>query len=341
MDQIVNLLANHCIMIVKISDSERRINLKLLNLFELSSANRKQLAQIPDLEIIDPEQVTPSLITKISAIYGWNQLGTEVLNQSTQLRFVQSNSAGVDYLPLKTFKQKGILLANVSGIHAEPISETVIAYVLAFVRGVLESEHAKQQSKWIGDQIRPTITTLHQKVAAIYGTGHIGQEIANKLKVFGVKTIGISRHGHPAAIFDQVFTDHDAIKATEAADIIINIMPLTEQTHHFFDRSFFETLTNQPLFINVGRGPSVDTEALVSALQAGKLSGAGLDVYEQEPLATDSPLWGMANVIMTPHISGGFVEYGDAAFAILRENLQSILKNDRVARNQVDLSEGY
>lgn len=100
-------------------------------------------------------------------------------------------------------------------------------------------------------------------------------------------------------------------------------------------------MRNQPIFINVGRGPSVDTEALIAALDQHQLAGAGLDVFESEPLPSDSPLWGMDNVILTPHISGGFQEYGDEAFDILYQNLTSFIQTGKVAVNKVDLSAGY
>jgi phosphoglycerate dehydrogenase-like enzyme len=315
--------------------------MNLLALFEISDQNLNRLAQIPNLTVIKPDDLTPTLMTKIDFIYGWGTVGPRVLEQSKQLKFIQAYSAGVDYFPLDQLAQKRVLLANVSGIHGEPIAETVLAYVLDFTRGIHAAERAQTQSKWVGDELRPTISTLADQKAVIFGTGHIGQQIAKRLQQFSVKTVGVNRHGHPVDYFDQVTKDDHTLDVVRQADFIINIMPLTTATWHFFDDRFFSALAGHQIFINVGRGPSVDTSALIHALDNHQLAGAALDVFEQEPLPADSPLWSMANVLITPHISGGFKEYGDEAFDILMLNLQTYLKSGKLAKNEVNLKAGY
>lgn len=315
--------------------------MKILDLFNLTTEQQAKLTALGDVQVIEPADLNSSNVKSVDAIYGWNQQARTVLSESPKLKFVQSNSAGVDYMPLNDFADKGITLANVSGIHAEPISEMVIAYVLAFARGIVTTQAARRDQKWLGDQVRMQNYTIKNRTAVIFGTGHIGRAIAEKLQAFGTKTVGVSRHGKPTAHFDQVVGDDQGVVQAAKADIVINIMPLTPATHHFFDQAFFDQMRNQPIFINVGRGPSVDTEALIAALDQHQLAGAGLDVFESEPLPSDSPLWGMDNVILTPHISGGFQEYGDEAFGILYQNLTSFIQTGKVAVNKVDLSAGY
>ena len=314
--------------------------MKILNLFELSAQNRAKLAALGDVEVIDGDKLGGNA-KNIDVIYGWGKPAESVLAQSNKLKFVQSNSAGVDYLPLAEFKAKQISLANVSGIHAEPISEMVLAYILSFARGIEASHAARREHNWIGDQIRNQIYTLTNRTVVILGTGHIGQGIAEKLKAFGVTTIGVSRHGRPAAHFDRVVTDKSGTVEAAKADFVVNIMPLTAETRHFFNPAFFDQMENQPVFINVGRGPSVDTKALIDALDTHQLAGAALDVFENEPLEATSPLWEMDNVIITPHISGGFREYGQAAFNIFYKNLTTFIQTGTIAINQVNLSAGY
>lgn len=315
--------------------------MKLLNLFNLTDQQRTDLAQLGDIQIIEPKDLNSENSRDIDVIYGWGKPAPDVLEKSPKLKLVQSYSAGVDYMPLSEFARKGVILTNVSGIHAEPISESVVGYVLAFARGMVASQAARREKKWVGDEIRMHNYTLKGRKAVIFGTGSIGRAIAEKLQMFGMTTIGVSRHGKATAHFDDVVTDDQGNAKAAKADFVINIMPLTPETNHFFNQPFFDQLVSRPVFINVGRGPSVDTKALIDALKQSKLAGAGLDVFESEPLQSDSPLWGMDNVILTPHISGGFKDYGKEAFDILYHNLASFIKTGDVAMNKVDLSAGY
>ncbi len=315
--------------------------MKLLNLFGLTAEQISKLNKLGNVQVLDSTDLNSENISDIDVIYGWGKPAMEVLSKSPKLKLVQSNSAGVDYMPLSQLAKKKVTLTNVSGIHAEPISEMVLAYVLSFARGVVTSQAARRDKQWVGDKIRMNNYTLPNRTAVIFGTGHIGKAIAEKLQAFGTKTIGVSRHGKPVDHFDEVVTDTEGTKRAAKADFVINIMPLTSETKHFFNQTFFDQMVNQPVFINVGRGPSVDTQALINALNTSKLAGAGLDVFESEPLEADSPLWGMDNVILTPHISGGFKEYGEESFDILYKNLASLIQTGDAAINKVDFSAGY
>ena len=149
---------------------------------------------------------------------------------------------------------------------------------------------------------------------------------ATKLHALGLHTLGVSAHGRPAAGFEEVVTDANAHSRSKA-DILINALPLTSATKHFYNSEFFSGLQNQPLFINIGRGASVDTPALVQALQTQQLRAAALDVVDPEPLPQDSPLWDMDNVLLTPHISGTVPHLRDQVFKFLM--ITSILDSKR------------
>ncbi|GAF41428.1 D-3-phosphoglycerate dehydrogenase [Agrilactobacillus composti DSM 18527 = JCM 14202] len=275
-------------------------------------------------------------------IYGWNTFGDQLLQlPHNHLKWIQSISAGIDYMPLAAIKQQGILLTNTSGIHAEPIAEFVLGYLLAFSRGILASTQAQQQHRWVSDALRDQVFNLSHSTIAIFGTGHIGTRIAHYCHSFAMTTIGFNTAGHSAPEFDATFAAGANPSALQSAKFIVNALPLTAKTTGFFEQSFFEQLTGQPLFINVGRGPSVDTAALRGALDQHKLAGAVLDVLPDEPLAPDATLWDQPNLWLSPHISGGFEDYGAAAFAILFKNLQAYLADGQLIMNQVDLDKGY
>lgn len=315
--------------------------MKVLDLMGIPAPEKEKITALPNVQVESADYLAQHGLADITVIFGWNKQAAALLPENTSVRFVQSFSAGVDYFPLTTLQSKNILLANTSGIHARPIAESVLAYILAFARGVAASSQRTPADFWASDDLRASVFTLPGKTALIYGTGHIGRAIAEVLARQGMTVNGISHHGEPVAPFATVGRDSDSLALAKAADVIANIMPLTAETHHFFNDAFFNDLTGAPLFINVGRGPSVDTKALVAALHNGRLGGAALDVFEQEPLPADSPLWQAPHLLMTPHISGAFAGIYAAAADILYQNLAQFVQDGTLAENQVDLQQGY
>lgn len=276
----------------------------------------------------------------IDVILGWGSAGHEILNRTNHVRFIQAMSAGVDYLPLQQIAREHIQLANTSGIHAVPIAEHVLGSVLSFARG-LRPTAPLSATEWLDNARREAIWTAAGKTALIYGTGHIGQAIAAALHGIGMHVNGISRRGAAKPHFDRIGTDADSTDFARVADVIVNVMPLTGETRHFFDARYFTALPQKPLFINVGRGASVDQKALVAALEAGRLRGAALDVFEVEPLPTNDPLWQMPNVLVTPHLSGTVPNLRHQVFEIFWPNLLSLAAGQGLVKNEVDLSQGY
>ncbi|MHA3066149.1 NAD(P)-dependent oxidoreductase [Lacticaseibacillus saniviri] len=290
-----------------------------MRVLDLVGLNQQQVATLADEKI---EVVTKATET-IDAVYGWGPQAAALLDQGPSFHFVQSFSAGVDYFPLAALKAANVELANTSGIHAVPIAESVLGYLLAFGRGVIDDK---------------MIFTLENKQAIVYGTGNIGRQIATYLRALGVTVVGVNTHGEAVAPFDRTVAMVDADPAQ--ADFIINVLPLTPQTHHHFDARFFKHLSKQPIFVNVGRGQSVDQSALVSALKQNQISGAALDVFEQEPLPQNDPLRQLKHVILTPHISALGRNLKEEAFKVLEANLIA-LKNNTPRTHLVDLNAGY
>ncbi len=315
--------------------------MKILNLFKISPENEQKLKSLDGVALINPDDLKGHDYQQIEFIYGWNQKGDELLKKLTHVKFVQAISAGVDYLPLNEFKKRHILLANTSGIHAAPISETVVAYLLAFSRGIIWSDQFKEKHLWESDKLKKSVFSLSGQRALVYGTGNIGTAIAIRLHQLGIQVSGINLHQHIIPEFDEILPLQPTIPSNRKFDYIINTMPLTSKTYHFFDDNFFASLINQPMFINVGRGASVDTSALVTALKQRLLKSAALDVFETEPLPSDSPLWQQSNVLITPHISGASANYEQQAFEIFWRNLNALINTGHISVNEVDLTNGY
>lgn len=290
--------------------------------------------------IITVEEATSVNLDDVEIIVSWrDDLGNKILDSPTsRLKWLQVYSAGVDDLPLAKLKEKNILLSNASGVHSIPISETVIGMLLSHYRGLRSAINNQAQQRWNN---RIATTELNGQSMLIVGTGAIGRQLGKVATILGVKVYGINRSGYPLNDFDATYPQSEINHVLPKMDIVVNILPLTPDTYHFYDANRFKHMKDGAVFINVGRGPSVDTEALINACHSGTIGFAGIDVFEDEPLAEDNPLWQMENVLITPHISGKTTEYNRRFFAILSDNLQEYLKTGRLLRNQVKFDQGY
>ncbi|WP_157945030.1 NAD(P)-dependent oxidoreductase [Apilactobacillus quenuiae] len=288
----------------------------------------------------EDQSLSQNVLDSIDILVGYNKkiLDKILTSDNAQLKWIQALSAGVDYYPLDQLKDKDIYLTTVSGIHAEPISETVIGMILGNYRDINE---AARKRSWYQPSTMPKM--INGKKAVVFGTGHIGGRTAELLDAFGSETIGVNHSGHPAKGFaqtvsmDDIMTDNRVLNA----DIIINALPLSDSTFHYYNEKFFNALNNQPMFISIGRGPSTVTADLVNALYDQNLGAAALDVTDPEPLPDDSPLWKMDNVLITSHISGLHAEYMDESLAILDENMQAFNSYGKPNKNLVNLVAGY
>ncbi|WP_282935913.1 D-2-hydroxyacid dehydrogenase [Paenibacillus sp. RC67] len=262
----------------------------------------------------------------------------ECLQPGAKLRWVQNWGAGVDKLPLQELASRGIVLTNASGVHAYPISETILSMMLAFTRKLHLSIRNQLQSQWKGAGM---LGEIHGKTIGIVGVGAIGEETARLAKAFGMKVLGIRRSGSPNEFVDQMYDNYSLELVLRESDFVVVTLPLTDETRHTFGKAQFEQMKPNAMFINIGRGGTTDTDALVEALQTGIIAGAGLDVFEQEPLPESSPLWGLDNVIMTPHNSGSTDQYNDRAFEIFMQNLEQYIRGEEPTVNRVDYDLQY
>lgn len=278
----------------------------------------------------------------VEIMLGWDPaVGKQILDlKNHSLKWIQANSAGVDYLDLSRLSKQGILLSNMSGIHAIPIVESVLGMLLARYRGIQPAIRAQAKKEWLSFE-ELSYDELNHKKMLIIGPGNIGQRLAQIVQGLGVQVFGLSRSGRQLPSFEEVYQQADLSKHLARFDIIVNILPLTKDTHHYYDTAFFNQVKPGASFINVGRGPSVDTNALIQALENQQLAFAGLDVFEEEPLEANSPLWEMENVLITPHISGLVRHFQKQITAVYQENLVSYMRNQSLVRNQVDLTSGY
>lgn len=265
---------------------------------------------------------------------------TERIREAKNLKFVQMTWAGADIYTRGGFPQ-GIKIANASGAFGGVISEYVIGAILCVYRRFHEYVENQKACIW---RDAGAERTIEGKTALILGTGDIGSNIAKRLSAFGTKNIGIRRTGAPAQYFDEMHTLSNIDALLPRADLVIGCLPNTKETGHILNYDRLCLMKSDALFINVGRGSLIDTDALIRALEERRIAGAVLDVLEKEPLAADSPLWKMPNVLITPHISGrGFghdPETEKKVWDICLENLRRYLSGEDII-NEIDFARGY
>lgn len=278
---------------------------------------------------------------KVEIMYGWNKAySPEDLEKFTDLKWIQAASAGVDYLPKVITQNPKIQISNMSGVHAVPITESVFGYLLGTGRQLFTSQLNQQKGQWVRPE-HETFFSLKDKTLLVYGTGNIGQEIARVGQAFGMKIIGVNTNGRAIDCFDECVALQESNKVTAQADFIVSTLPATKDTYHYFDEDWFMNLKKTALFINIGRGQTVDETAIASALSDQKFAGAYLDVFHTEPLPEDSPLWQINNLLITPHITGHIAHFANETYPIFMENLESYLKTGNLARNIVATDKGY
>lgn len=312
--------------------------------YETTENQMEKIKKIaPNYELIkgwDEKSNQEISLDTVEIIYGWKGQRSEELltNQTSTLKWIQGQAAGVDFLDLENLKKKNILLTNGSGIHSIPIAESVFGMLLTYTRGIQEAIKNQMTQTWH----QPTsLMELNGKTIMIVGTGKIGTEIGRLAKAFNMKTIGINSSGHKVEFMDEIYSQEQMKAQLVKADIVVNILPLTKKTTHFFNDELFDAFKPQTLFINVGRGPSVDESSLIKALDSGKVAFAGLDVFEQEPLEKESPLWNREDVLITPHISGIAEHFKKRLFSIFEKNLIAFVAGKELPENLIDYEKRY
>lgn len=266
---------------------------------------------------------------------------TEKIRQAKSLKFIQMTWAGADIYTCNGAFPQGIRLATASGAFGGVISEYVVGAVLCLYRRFPEYIENQRSALWCDAGAE---RTLEGKTALILGTGDIGSNVAKRLSAFGTKNIGVRRTGAPAQYFEEIHTLSNLDSLLPRADLIIGCLPNTKETGHILDGKKFALMKSDALLINVGRGSLIDTPALTRALEEKRIAGAVLDVLEKEPLAADSPLWSMPNVLITPHISGRGFGHDPATerkiWDICLENLRRYLSGEEII-NEIDFVRGY
>lgn len=235
--------------------------------------------------------------------------------------------AGYDEFNLDAYEREGVILTNSNGIHGTSVGETVTGFLLAFARR-LHRYRDRQGSKLWKREPQDVPFTLAGETICVVGLGTLGQGIATHASGLEMNVVGVRRSGAETPGVEDVFTPDRLESAVEDARFVAIATPLTDETEGLIDRAVFEAMREDAYLINVARGPVVDESALIEALERESIAGAGLDVFETEPLAETSPLWDFENVIITPHVAAMTNTYHEDIAALVRENVDRLERGE-------------
>ena len=284
--------------------------------------------EFPELVIraCKTENEVGAFIEKAKFLLTFN-ISDPLIRKAVNLEWIQALGTGVDAILGLPSLPKGVLVTSTRGIHGPQMSELAVLLMLALTRRFPDTVRNQDKSVWD----RWPAELLWKKKVGIFGLGAVGEEIALRCKAFGMTVYGINRSGKGAGAVDRMFGLDGLLTVAREVDYFIVAVPLTPETRGRVGAEVVSAMKPTAFLLNLARGPVVDEKALIRALESRTIAGAGLDVFNEEPLPQGHPFWKMKNVIVTPHVGGTSTFYVSQVLPIFRENLRRYLKGERHA----------
>lgn len=319
--------------------NERKRDFDAFSQEVLSSKRLKEKVDlIPSLNKEHLKQIIPD-----AEILVCFSLDKDTFLSAKKLRWIHGAYVGIDNLLFPELLKSNVLLTSSRGIHGDTVSDHAMAMILAFAKGLVGSWSCKNRRKWCQVGVMRQRFEPQEKLLGIVGFGTIGQSLARKAKAFGMKVMATKnrvKRGEKIRNVDRLFPKDKFREFLCTADFVVLTVPLTKETHHMIRARELDCMKETAFLINVARGGVIDEKALIDALMQKKIAGAGLDVFEAEPLSPKSKLWDLENVIITPHVAGSRRDYFKKVGEIFRINLNRYL-NGKPLLNLLDKKLGY
>jgi len=295
----------------------------------------REISERIEVEMIPDGGSILNAVRDAEVIFG--DFSKEMFFASKKIKWIQVVSAGVDRYLFPEIVESDVILTSTTGMHRIPMSELVLAMMLTLAKQLHRFVRLQSEGKWK----RINTEELAGKTVGIIGFGNVGNETAAKAKCFGMRVLAIDIETirRPTYV-DEILGPDDLDYALRKSDYLVMTVPLTEKTHHMIGERELRLMKPTAYVVNVARGAVIDNEALLRALKEGWIAGAGLDVFEQEPLPQNSGFWKLDNVVITPHIGGSSRQYQKRSVKIFCENLRRYLEG-KPLMNMVDKKAGY
>jgi D-2-hydroxyacid dehydrogenase (NADP+) len=281
-------------------------------------------AEFPTLQFVLAHNAAelPADLSDIDVLISFAiELKDEFYRRAARLKWVHCLATGVDHLLRCPSLKPDVYLTSGRGIHGAPMRETIVFLMMGAARGARRLADAQKAHVWD----RRYWSLFTGKTAVIVGVGVIGIATAKLLKAFEMHVVGVTRTPRAAEGFDEMMPTERLKEAAGRADFLINILPATKDNLLLFDRALFAAMKPSAYYISAGRGQTVDEAALVDALRERRIAGAGLDVFQTEPLPADSAFWDLPNAFILPHLGGYTSEYEDLIMPLIIENMRRFL----------------
>jgi phosphoglycerate dehydrogenase-like enzyme len=286
---------------------------------------RREFPDLPVHAVRDLAEL-PADLSRFAVLVAFGtSINDDVLRRLSGLTWVQSLATGVDHFLRCPYLSGEVLITSGRGIHGPMMREMAAHLMLCMSHDVIRQVEDQKAHVWD----RRLWTLLYEKTAVVVGIGVSGIAIGELLSAFGMHVIGVSRTPREIDGFASVMPTDRLIEAAAKADYLINVLPGSPENIGLFTADVFAAMKPTARFVNIGRGETVDQDALIDALRGKRIAGAALDVFATRPLPPESPLWDMPNVVITPHIGGYVVEYEDYAMPIVIENMRHFLAGRR------------
>ena len=293
-----------------------------------------------DVEIVEVgRRLDEEILPDVQVLIGRCNPG--MIRNAKNLHWVQHSSHGVDDCLSPETVRMEFILTNAQHTSAPPIAEHAIALMMSMSRGLNSLHQAQARHEWVRRSIDFPIIEIEGKTMLVVGLGGIGTAIAKKAHALGMRIIATRNSSRSGPEFvEYVGLSHEVYDLAGQADVIVNSLPLTDDTNDLFDRKFFDSVKRGAYYISTGRGETTVTADLVDALKDGRLAAAGLDVTDPEPLPPENELWSLPNVIITPHVAANTDQGRWRRWLTVRENLRRYINGDKLL-NVVDKELGY
>ncbi len=314
---------------------------KVLVVLPVEEKHRIQLESVSDeyeFTYGRPDETTPEFLSGFSVIVGC--VPPDRIQASPRLELLQLNSAGADNYIEKGILAEKTILTNATGAYNKTVAEHSFAQTLMLMKKL--ELYRDNQSEGLWKDMGP-VTSLENAVTVIAGFGDIGRRYARYAKAFGAYVIGVKRRfSEKPEEADELVLTEEIDSVLPRTDVLVSFLPQTPSTVHFYTEERFRRMKPSAIFVNNGRGSAVSGEVLCKVLSENIISAAAIDVTEQEPLGPDSPLWKLNNLVITPHVAGGYhlPDTLDKIVDIACSNLRALEEN-KPFRNVVDFSTGY
>ena len=287
----------------------------------------------------DNENLASSIVDA-DVFMGW--IPREIFLKAEKLQWIQSPSSGVDkFIAVPELKNGKVLLTSAVGTHGHVLADHAMGMILSFTRCLNQLLLKQQEKEWFS-KIRPQCRELRGLTMGIVGFGASGQQVAQRAAAFGMRILAVDVEDKKKPDYVEHIGKSEEMDAIIGkSDVVVVASPYTPKNKALVGEKQISLMKKDTLLIGISRGGVIDQTAVLKALQNGRIAGAGLDVFEEEPLPADDPLWDQKNLIITPHSAGGTQYEIENINNIFKENLEKFLKGDFSLRNLVDKERGW